>query len=480
MSYLFKLKPVLRADIGAFVTSCLTLLVLFFLMAGELYAQRVNYESLRVRDRQPHVFIEHLALPGKDSDEMSLVTLFRLENNFLSYRRDRDAESGEQQQFYAEPTIRLRIEKKTNASDNDNSDQDARTLTRVWSERVHAETYEQTRSSTSFVENMLLTNLEAGRYQIESTALSDRRTRRQMTPDFRVPKQSATDIAQLYFIDEQSKTPGTSPAPLMNMGDNVFFGRDHQLVIWVPEYKNTYDYHIEIDQLRIQSRDTAVVDNVMNQTLHTDEFLFGLHPEVYMHNEQPHLELVEHSNGDGQNAFYLLHIPNSTFENAHHRIRLHKTGENDDSEILAKRSYQSLWLDMPVSLLNLDVAVNMMRFIMSDDAHRTLRRSSDDEKERRFHEFWKERDPTPEKEYNELMVEYFRRIDYTYENFTTPQQPGYESDQGQVYIRRGAPNQKEREFPPNQPTREKWHYDDRTYVFEATTGFGDYQLIEQR
>ncbi len=455
------------------------LLMAFFIilfLSGDLLAQRITYESLRMRDRQPYLFLEHLAVPNPESDEVTLVSQFRLENNFLNFRRYQGDTADGSRQFYAEPTVRLNIRKRS----DDDSDQRQDSRTRTWSETVYTETYEQTQSSTTFVQNLLKTSLQPGTYRIESTASSNSRSRQGVTSGLRIPDQDDTDFAILYFLDKQSESISTERTPLMNMGRNVYFGRDHQIAIWFPAIKEESEYTMKIEQLRTQRRDTSVVRTVSEYTLDPQNFLSGLYPQIDMHNDRPHFELLDYNGSNETGFFYLVHIPNSTFENAHYRLRLYKSSPEGEEKTLVRRTYQSLWLDMPVSLLNLDIAIQMMEFILDDEAHREMRRGSQEQKERRFREYWKERDPSPDREYNELMVEYFRRIDYAFENFSTPQKRGYESDQGKIYIRNGEPNRKERTFPPGGTTREVWHYSNRTYVFEATTGFGDYRLIEQR
>ncbi len=454
--------------------------LIVLLPATDLLAQRITYEYLRARDRQPTVFFEQLVLPDTSETGMKLVTAFRLENNFLSFRRIRDEQSGEQvRRFFAEPTVQVNIRKRFSEGATD--EQPPAPITRTWSETVHAETYEQTQSSTSFLQNILVTHLEPGTYHIESMARSDSRTRRALVPGFRIPDTTDTETAFFYFIDHQSTPEPPFTAPLMNMGNNVYFGRDHQLLIWFPSLHDEAAYSLEIHKVRVSRQDTTVQEQMMEHSLDPGKLLTGYVPDILISEDQPHLRLqpVENNPGD-MGAYYLLSVPNSTFENAHYRVRVVKSTDGGEQKVIARRTYQSFWLDMPVSLLNLDVAINMMRHIMDEDQHRAMRRGSREQRERRFREFWAERDPTPDKEYNELMVEYFRRIDHAFDNFTTPQNPGYESDQGKIYIRHGEPDRRERTFPTNQPAREIWHYGDRRFVFEATTGFGDYRLMDRR
>ncbi len=456
--------------------------VMLLLPLTDLLAQRITYEYLRVRDRQPNVFFEHHLVPDTSSLEFNLVTTFRLENNFLSFRRMRDEQQGDQvRRFYAEPSVQLNIRKRSDGPglEGEGSESGA-VITRTWSETIFAETYEQTQSATSFQQNLISETLKPGRYRLESNARANGRTRRGLDPSFRVPEQTDTDIAFLYFLDQQTELTPPFSSPLMNMGRNVYFGRDHQLAIWLPMTVEDAEYSLDIHKVRISRQDTTVQKMVLEHEIDFDRMLTNYVHGIAMEDDRPYLSLKEAGNATHTGLYYLLHVPNSTFENAHYRIRVHKKPQDGESEIIAQRTYQSLWLDMPVSLLNLDVAIEMMRFIVDNDRHRELRRGNRQQQEERFREFWSERDPSPDSEYNELMVEFYRRIDYAYDNFTTPQSPGYESDQGKIYVRHGEPDRRERTFPPNQPAREVWHYADRSFVFEATSGFGDYRLIDRR
>jgi GWxTD domain-containing protein len=116
---------------------------------------------------------------------------------------------------------------------------------------------------------------------------------------------------------------------------------------------------------------------------------------------------------------------------------------------------------------------------VSDSELERIDSGSDAEKERKFRQFWAQRDPTPDTEFNELMSEYYERIDYAYREFSSMQEPGYESDRGQAYILYGPPTDVERRFPTNAPTREVWEYPNRTLIFEATSGFGDFRLVSE-
>lgn len=135
------------------------------------------------------------------------------------------------------------------------------------------------------------------------------------------------------------------------------------------------------------------------------------------------------------------------------------------------------WYGMPVGLLNLDIAIDLMRFSIGRDELRAMRRGGAEEREARFRAWWAERDPTPETPFNELMAEYYGRIHHAYEAFSTPTVTGFDSDMGATWIRYGKPLSVERRLPAGSPALEVWDYGNRRFIFRATTGFGDFELV---
>ena len=132
---------------------------------------------------------------------------------------------------------------------------------------------------------------------------------------------------------------------------------------------------------------------------------------------------------------------------------------------------------MPRSLYNLDLSIDMLRFILSPEQLDEIKDGDFSEKEQKFRAFWKERDPTKQTEFNELMTEYYRRIDQAYEKFSTFGVKGFNSDRGRTFILMGPPETTKRIYPTNSPTREIWTYPGKRYIFEATSGFGDFRLL---
>lgn len=138
------------------------------------------------------------------------------------------------------------------------------------------------------------------------------------------------------------------------------------------------------------------------------------------------------------------------------------------------------WRDMPISLYDLDLAIEHLSYITEEE---TIDYIEEGDREERFREFWRKRDPTPETPFNELMAEYYERVDYAADEFRTGRSPvpdGLRSARARVYIVNGPPESKDRSVPSRGTVRETWTYEDgRTFVFEASSGFDTFRLVDE-
>jgi GWxTD domain-containing protein len=88
--------------------------------------------------------------------------------------------------------------------------------------------------------------------------------------------------------------------------------------------------------------------------------------------------------------------------------------------------------------INKDVA-----YIITDEERRAFNRlATDDEREQFIYEFWRRRDPDPDTDENEYKEEYYERIAYANEHFSSGK-PGWMTDRGRIYIKFGKPNELE-------------------------------------
>src|SRR6266436_1266457 len=95
-----------------------------------------------------------------------------------------------------------------------------------------------------------------------------------------------------------------------------------------------------------------------------------------------------------------------------------------------KKAYKD-WLDKDVA------------YIITDDERKAFKKlETDDERERFIEEFWRRRDPDPDTDENEFREEYYERIAYANEHYTSGI-PGWKTDRGRIYITWGKPDEVE-------------------------------------
>jgi GWxTD domain-containing protein len=127
---------------------------------------------------------------------------------------------------------------------------------------------------------------------------------------------------------------------------------------------------------------------------------------------------------------------------------------------------------------DIDDALDQMRYVITDEEYKRVKKAKRKEREKLFYQFWKDRDPSPRTVMNELMDQYYYRVSYTNEHFASFG-PGWKTDMGMIYILFGPPDDTQRSFSNgSRDTYETWYYYtiNRNFSFYDEHGFGDYKL----
>lgn len=95
--------------------------------------------------------------------------------------------------------------------------------------------------------------------------------------------------------------------------------------------------------------------------------------------------------------------------------------------------------------------------------------------------FWKNYDPTPETEYNEVMDEFYYRLDFARKYYCRNRSKKKLTDRGIVFVRFGRPSKiiKQQDIT-NRVCFESWIYSNlsRQFLFQDEYGFGEYHLVQ--
>ena len=147
------------------------------------------------------------------------------------------------------------------------------------------------------------------------------------------------------------------------------------------------------------------------------------------------------------------------------------------------KSFQMVWPDMPFSLRDIDYAINALKYITTDDQRDSLRHGNLDQRRDNLEAFWKLKDNTPGTAYNEVMIEYYRRVDHASRTFGTLRDPdGFKSDRGRIYILYGPPTKTDRTLSPSEGYQEVWTYErsGKKFIFADQAKSGNYVLISSQ
>ncbi len=126
--------------------------------------------------------------------------------------------------------------------------------------------------------------------------------------------------------------------------------------------------------------------------------------------------------------------------------------------------------------------IDDLRFIASPEELEQLSRIEGPARQEALERFWKKRDPSPGTVRNELMTEFYRRINIARQVYSVVDQQGKRrySDQGKVYVIFGKPDQVIRRDGKGMFGEvEIWHYDTKSVdvIFRDDYGVGDFRLV---
>ena len=158
--------------------------------------------------------------------------------------------------------------------------------------------------------------------------------------------------------------------------------------------------------------------------------------------------------------------------------QMNANGSSIEAVAFSSRPFVVRWKGLPSSIVDLDLAIDEMQYMLDKDQIERMKKAEGAKKREVFMAYWKQRDPTPTTERNELMEEYYSRVEYANKHYGH-YVDGWKTDMGMVYIIFGQPSNIERHpFDIDSKPYEIWTYYDanREFIFIDQTGFGDFKL----
>jgi GWxTD domain-containing protein len=322
--------------------------------------------------------------------------------------------------------------------------------------KIETGLFEMTNSRQTFAEGLIQLKLPEGSYDI-MPFMTDKNSRELKLENVRVDISGDEFIEPLIINSKKTDCEGQDFIQLTNFENSLPFGNGQYDFI-IPVYDIFKD---EISVTVLSHRDT-VFDGKLNNSFLSDLTLIECEGKIL---------LSDSGEGVRTRNFVLSGIGNKLKEGGFYII------VKDDEEKRYKKNV--LWYDKPMSLQNPEDAVKALINIEKEKVVDSLLDIGKEKIYLALVDYWKKKDPTPATEYNELMYEFYSRVDYARKNFgSITGIIGDESDRGRIFIKFGKPDKIERSYNGKGKAVETWIYNkqQRKFVFTDKGGTGEFSL----
>jgi len=320
---------------------------------------------------------------------------------------------------------------------------------KIWNEKIVAISFELTNSPENFNLGHRSFELAPGVYSIK-TSMFDKDSKNEYSSENKIAiKQFTTvpSLSDIMLISKRTMVEGNSKI-IPNVSRNIVTDRD-PLSTFFEIYSDTIS-NLFVDYEIFDENETSVYKSTKEVGIKKGN------NQIFNNIDSLVLDL-------GKNLL---------------KISLRdSTGKVYDT---SAKSFISRWVGVPASLADLDKAIEQMVYLASSEDLNFIKEPDiRREKAKRFVAFWRKQDPNPADEYNPVFNEYYNRVAYADQNFTSYSLEGWRSDRGMVMIILGAPDNIDRHpFEYYAKPYEVWQYYNlnKQFLFVDYTGFGDYRL----
>jgi GWxTD domain-containing protein len=387
------------------------------------------------KDRQNEFFVDALSFFSVSKQQTRLDVYIEIPFTKVEFKKSKEKDKD----FYAQVDITVDLKSNDGTTVYNNVDKELITTQKTDLEYL-------TINSFIKIKNIYL---NAGEYELKVT-IYELSTKKYMTiekkvlvEDYLIKRVTISDVLIIKRISESGGKRYVTPCVTRNVSDLDTFN----VLFYVYRVSDTLPLSVSV---KLLDKNKDILYSVEKSAEDTDEF---------------------------ENQF-ILPVPASKLTSGDYDLAINVTGADYTNSKTALVILQSS--DIPQGLGSIDDLISQTVYIATGDEIDYMRKGKDDiEKTKRFIDFWKKKDPSPDTRKNEVLIEYYKRIKYAIDNFSSGYLAGWKTDMGMVFVYYGMPSSIERHpFESDTKPYEIWYYDtySRSYVFVDETGFGDYRL----
>lgn len=320
---------------------------------------------------------------------------------------------------------------------------------KTWNETIHTKKFAQTIDKKNFNLSLRSIFLQPAEYSIR-TALEDKDSKKTYVKKAKLKVRNLSTtfaISDVMLISRRTVVDGKNRIT-PNVTRNVATSKQG-----LPFFFELY-----AKKPARLNLDYTVRDKVQNIVFHDDEY----------------------KNIDSGKTQLFHTIKDSSFSLGSYNLTIEVRDSTNKVVASVGKSFFSHWEGVPSSIKDLDKAIAQMLYIATPSQLDSLTDAkTKQEKMKRYMKFWKKKDPTPNTDDNPVFDEYYRRVAYANEHFSSYIE-GWRSDRGMVFILLGPPNSVDRHpFDIDSKPYVIWQYYNlnQSFIFVDETGFGDYRLV---
>ena len=345
-------------------------------------------------------------------------------------------------------------------------DEDDKLVSReIKDNRVNVNNFEETNDLSFVLQDFLSFKIKPGEYKI-STLISDMNSTGELLlePKELNLEESKDKLVQhpLVISSREMICDDKKNFILANSGGNVPFSSDKfHLIIPITDTSIT-----EINVV-IKSNDEVIISTKIDESY--------IIP-IGIAECEKHLSVTRNPEAIALRNFVVRNVNEKLNEG---EVTLKVT--NDENDIDEEYESKIVWFNKPFSLMDPEKAIEFLNFVESDSVVYSLLKNSSSDYPIILRDYWSKFDPTPQTTYNEVMSEYYTRVDYAIKEFKgIGKGNGAKTDRGVVYIKFGKPEKIERSSNPQGQVMEIWSYSnpERKFTFIDKKGTGNFSLTE--
>jgi GWxTD domain-containing protein len=316
-----------------------------------------------------------------------------------------------------------------------------------WNEKVIQPYYEDTRNPDNYFTTERHITLIPGHYKLFLNVQDeDSRQSWQLNKEYELERVGVLGPALLFFNNAESQK--TLAVNIMEKIDTL----------WIRTQVNLQEERI----IRIigESDDKFKIDTDIQYTIRRKETIID--------------SGMVNVSGMGINHLYYLPIPIIQNKRGWYEITLSCQGENQTASFRYGAKGKKYWTD------DVDEVVGVLQYILPYSEYKKLKNMDESFQWDNIHEYWKEKDPTPKTDENELISQLNNRVRYVNKNFSILMQ-GWRSDRGRIYIIYGPPHYVDESYQDQMGyTYQKWVYSSgKQFIFIDRSLSGDYSLYRE-